>query len=205
MKLKLLSLLITILVLPLRVASPVRNFIRRVFWLTWARGQLGNVPASTQLDGPVRIHGNRRIRFGDHCRIGSNVELQTEEKGTITLGREVRLNRGTTICSYCEVTIGDYSLVGEFVSIRDANHGIEPDALIRRQPHTSEPIHIGRDVWVGRGACLLPGIEIGDGAVIGANSVVTRSIPAGAIAVGTPAKVLRYRSNQAMQTTEANV
>ncbi|MEL6822485.1 MAG: acyltransferase [Calditrichota bacterium] len=205
MKLKLLSLLISSLALPLRIAEPFRNSSRRIFWLIWARGQRSDVPASTQLDGPVRIHGSRRVKFGDHCRIGSHVELQTEEEGIITLGREVRLNRGTTICSYCEVTIGDYSLVGEFVSIRDANHGIEPDVLIRRQSHTSEPIHIGKDVWIGRGACLLPGIEIGDGAVIGANSVVTRSIPAGAIAVGTPAKVLRYRRNETIQTIDANV
>lgn len=205
MKLKLLSLLISVLALPLRVVEPFRNSIRRIFWLVWARGQRSDIPASTQLDGPVRIHGSRRIKLGDHCRIGSNVELQTEEAGSITLGREVRLNRGTTICSYCEVTVGDYSLIGEFVSIRDANHGIEPDALIKRQPHTSEPIIIGRDVWIGRGACLLPGIEIGDGAVIGANSVVTRSIPAGAIAVGTPAKVLRSRNNEAAQMAKTNV
>jgi len=64
---------------------------------------------------------------------------------------------------------------------------------MRYQPHTCEPILIGRDVWIGRGSCILPGITIGEGAVIGANSVVNKDVPAYAIAAGIPAKVIKMR------------
>jgi acetyltransferase-like isoleucine patch superfamily enzyme len=64
---------------------------------------------------------------------------------------------------------------------------------MRYQPHTSKPILIGRDVWIGRGSCILPGVTIGEGAVIGANSVVTGDISDFAIAAGAPAKVIKMR------------
>ncbi|MGH1363402.1 MAG: acyltransferase [Calditrichia bacterium] len=205
MKLKLLNILVEALALPIRMLNPLRNSLRRICWLIWARGQHAGIPASSQFDGPVTIKGSRQVLMGEHCRIGSYVELQTEQSGSIALGREVRLNRGTTICSYDHISIGDYTLIGEFVSIRDANHGITPGVLIRRQTHSIAAIHIGRDVWIGRGACLLPGITIGDGAVLGANSVVTKSVPPGAIAVGAPAKVLRYRNRLIAKAQLVNV
>jgi len=64
---------------------------------------------------------------------------------------------------------------------------------MRYQPHTSEEIQIGRDVWIGRGSCILPGVTIGEGAVIGANSVVTRDVPDFGIATGVPARVIKIR------------
>jgi len=64
---------------------------------------------------------------------------------------------------------------------------------MREQPVESKPVVIGADVWIGAGASVLPGVTIGDGAVIGARAVVTKDIPPNAIAVGIPAKVIRYR------------
>ena len=71
---------------------------------------------------------------------------------------------------------------------------IDVDKLIRKQPLCSKPITIGNDVWVGAGSSILPGITIGDGAVIGARSVVTHDIPPNAIVVGSPAEIIRYRT-----------
>ena len=65
---------------------------------------------------------------------------------------------------------------------------------IKDQPATTEAVVIGRDVWIGRGVAILKGVHIGDGAVIGANAVVTSDIPPEAIAVGIPARVIKYRS-----------
>lgn len=77
--------------------------------------------------------------------------------------------------------------------IIDTDHGIKKNALIREQPNIVSPIQIGSDVWVAAGVKILKGSCLEDGCVIGAQSVVKGCIPADAIAVGVPARVIRYR------------
>lgn len=169
--------------------------LHRARRLAALRSQLRHpVPATTQFDGDLAIVGTGDIELGEHCRFGAAVLLETMQQGRIVLGNHVRLNQGCVVVAYHRVAIGDDTLIGEYASIRDANHGIRAGQLIRLQAHDATPVCIGRDVWIGRGACILPGVDIGDGAVIGANSLVSRSIPAGAVAVGTPARVISYRS-----------
>lgn len=93
------------------------------------------------------------------------------------------------------VTIGKKCLISQFVSIVASNHGIRRDKPICEQPWSTKKINvtIEDDVWIGAGATILPGSTICKGAVIGANSVVVGVIPEYAIAVGSPAKVIRYR------------
>jgi acetyltransferase-like isoleucine patch superfamily enzyme len=80
------------------------------------------------------------------------------------------------------------------VSIRDHNHRFDKlDVPVRLQGMTSAPVRIGRNVWIGGKATITKGVSIGDNAVIGANAVVTHDIPANAIAVGVPARVIKYR------------
>lgn len=84
---------------------------------------------------------------------------------------------------------------GPFSYITDVNHGTAAGSLIRLQPYESRPVHIGSDVWFGVGVTVLPGVTVGDGAVLGARAVVTKDVPAGAIAVGSPARIIRYRKS----------
>lgn len=178
---------------PALLAAPWRLFAR-ARRLAGLRHRLRHpVPASTQFDGEQRVAGSGDVRLGDYCRLGPALLFETRERGRIAIGSHVRINQGCVLVAHSLVSIGDDCLIGEYVSIRDANHGILAGPPIRLQSHDSAPIRIGRDVWIGRGACILPGVEIGDGAVIGANSVVTRSIPAGTVAAGIPARVLRQR------------
>lgn len=88
--------------------------------------------------------------------------------------------------------IGDNSIFGERVSIHDENHviGCGPEPIASRGWETA-PIVIGKNVWVGSKATILQGVRIGDNAVIGANAVVTRDVPANSVAVGIPARVIR--------------
>lgn len=169
------------------------NFVK-FMRLSKAFSLLRSVNSTVQFDGSVTVLGTRNITIGNHSRIGDRVEFETQGAGRILLGENTRLNRGCTVCSYSSVIIGDYTLIGEYTSIRDANHGIRKGTFIRLQPHDSKQIVIGRDVWIGRGSCILPGVTIGDGSVIGANSVVTKDIPAFSIAVGAPARVIRERT-----------
>ncbi|MFD0892681.1 sugar O-acetyltransferase [Luteolibacter ambystomatis] len=99
-------------------------------------------------------------------------------------------NYNLVILDCNRVTIGDQVLIGPNVSIYTAGHPIDP--VTRAQDvEFALPVTIGNRVWIGGGAILNPGVSIGDNTVIGAGSVVTKSIPANVVAVGNPCRVLR--------------
>ena len=181
------------IVLLFKLAGPLRRIWRRIYLTARLAADISDMDYSVQCDGRVHVSGTANIKLGKRCRLGMEVELRTVEAGQIQIGEDTRLNRGCTLTSYAQIRIEDFTIIGEFVSIRDANHGLKRGEPMRYQPHTCEPILIGRDVWIGRGSCILPGVTIGEGAVIGANSVVTRDIPDFAIAAGVPAKVIKIR------------
>jgi len=106
----------------------------------------------------------------------------------IRLGDGVFLNFNCVILDVVEVTIGDRTQIGPAVQIYAADH--PRDAERRRAGlEFGRPVRIGSDVWVGGGAIILPGVTIGDSAVIGAGSVVTRDVGAGATVMGNPARL----------------
>jgi acetyltransferase-like isoleucine patch superfamily enzyme len=122
------------------------------------------------------------------------------------LGRGVEIGRGTRIntSSYLErCTIGCYCAIGGRLVVRSGNHrteflNIEEDLQVRTLGATSvlgpyEPVTIGHGVWIGDSVVVCPGVRIGNGAVIGAGSVVTKDVPAYAIAAGNPARFIRWR------------
>lgn len=117
------------------------------------------------------------IRPPFHCDYGYNIRL----------GAGVFMNFGCIVLDVVEVSIGARTAIGPAVQLLAADH--PRDAQTRRGGlEYGRPIRIGEDVWIGGGAILLPGVAVGDGAVIGAGSVVTRDVPAGATVVGNPAR-----------------
>jgi acetyltransferase-like isoleucine patch superfamily enzyme len=193
MKYRVIDAMATGCALPARAVGCLLAPLRRFCNLVRARVSRIRVSSSVRFDGRIDVVGTADIAIGDHSRIGDLVQLGTEEGGRIRIGEHVRLNRGCTVFAYGELTIGDHTLVGEYATIRDANHGIRKGEHIRSQPHEVRQVRIGMDVWIGRGACILPGVTVGDGCIVGANSVVTKSLPPNTIAVGAPARVLRGR------------
>src|SRR4051794_900000 len=113
-----------------------------------------------------------------YCDYGSN----------ILLGERIFFNFNCVVLDVCRVSIGDYTLFGPAVQVYTATHPM--NAELRRSQEFSKPIEIGSDVWVGGGAILCPGVRIGSRAVIGAGSVVTRDIPEGVFAAGSPCRVI---------------
>jgi len=105
----------------------------------------------------------------------------------ISLGRGVFLNFNCCILDVVRVSIGDQTQIGPAVQILAADHPRDP--VQRRQSlEFGRPIVIGANVWIGGGAIILPGVTIGDDAIIGAGSIVTRDVSASGIAVGNPAR-----------------
>lgn len=107
----------------------------------------------------------------------------------ITLGERVFFNFNCIVLDVCPVRIGAYTLFGPGAQVLTAMHPF--DAERRRREEYGQPVEIGSDVWVGAGALILPGARIGDRAVIGAGSVVTRDVPADTFAAGNPCRVIR--------------
>jgi acetyltransferase-like isoleucine patch superfamily enzyme len=146
------------------------------------------------IEGSVDVDDGTKILLGDHVHLGKDIYLGAWPKGKLVVGDNSYIGRGTIILANKSVIIGNDCLIAPGCHITDVNHGIAHDGLIRKQPLVSEPIQIGNDVWIGAGCSVLPGVTIGDGAVIGARSVVTHDVPANAIVAGTPGKILRYRT-----------
>lgn len=136
-------------------------------------------------------HGG--FTLGNDVFIGPGCVIDVPAEGTLDVGDSVRFTYGAVIAAAHRVNIGAGTLIGEYVSIRDADHGTAVGSAIESQPLVVSSVQIGRGAWIGRGAALLRGSRIGDGAVIGANAVVRGAIPDGAIAAGVPAKVVRLR------------
>lgn len=114
-----------------------------------------------------------------YCDYGSNIHL----------GASVFFNLNCIVLDVCEVRIGDHTLFGPGVQILTPLHPFE--ASLRRERECGKPVRIGADVWVGGGALILAGVQIGSQAVIGAGSVVTRDIPERVFAAGNPCRVIR--------------
>lgn len=106
----------------------------------------------------------------------------------IHLGRNVFLNFNCVLLDVTHIAIGDGTQIGPCVQIYAADHPLDP-ALRRANLENGRPVRIGANVWIGGGAILLPGITIGDDAVIGAGSIVTHDVPPGAKAFGNPARL----------------
>ncbi|KAA5539500.1 sugar O-acetyltransferase [Roseiconus nitratireducens] len=127
-----------------------------------------------------------------HCDYGKN----------IFFGRGVYLNFDCVILDVCPVRLGDNVLLGPGVHLYTATHPL--DALQRRSKESGKPVTIGSDVWLGGRVVVCPGVTIGPGTVIGAGSVVTRDLPAGVLAAGNPARIIRALNPADRRSEEAD-
>jgi acetyltransferase-like isoleucine patch superfamily enzyme len=151
----------------------------------------------------MRLEGLRHISVGDGTLTASGVQLTAwEHHGeqhftpSITIGDGCTIRENSHITAINAITIGDHLLTGTNVLITDNAHGQTcrehmSMPVDQRPLHSKGPVTIGNNVWLGNNVCVMPGVSIGDGAIIAANSVVTHDVPPFAVAAGQPARVIK--------------
>ncbi|MCO5327316.1 MAG: acyltransferase [Solirubrobacterales bacterium] len=177
---------------PKYAAVFVRYLARR--WLTPA-GHRWRTDGMVFLGPRLQLQVGRtgEIRFGRFAWIGSGTKIRCHE-GVVEIGSKSVLGQECTISAYQRVAIGEQCVIADRVMFIDFDHVVtESERPIRQQGIYKRDVVVGSNVWIGYGAQLLRGVTVGDNAIIGASSVVTRDIPANAVAVGSPARVVRMR------------
>ena len=147
----------------------------------------------------VTIYNHRdggAVELGDRVHLYGDTYVQTGQGGRIKIGRDSHIQPCCQLAGFmATIEIGNDVQIAAGCAFYPYDHGIACGELICRQPLTTKgDICIEDDAWLGYGVIVLSGVRIGKGAVIGAGSIVTHSVPDGGIAVGAPARVLRLRS-----------
>jgi galactoside O-acetyltransferase len=142
----------------------------------------------------VVVQGFRHITLGRHVGLNRHVSLYAA-RGRISMGDNVYIGDFSSInANDAEIRIGGNVAVGPFCVIQGANHAFDRlDIPVVQQGHVPSRVVIEDNVWIGAHAVILPGVRVETGAVIAAGAVVSRDIPANAVAAGVPARVIRLR------------
>ncbi|NXY95242.1 sugar O-acetyltransferase [Streptomyces sp. BR123] len=127
-----------------------------------------------------RVGEGARIRAPFHCDFGRHIRI----------GAGVFVNFGAVFLDTAPITIGADTQIGPNVQLLTPTHPLDPD-LRRAGWERGLPVTLGDNVWLGGGTIVCPGVTIGDDTVVGAGSVVVEDLPAGVLAVGNPARVVR--------------
>ena len=165
------------------------------------------VGRGVEIEDGCHFHSGALIELGDHVHVGRQStfyiidisEILRRQQRPVVIGSRTWISPGLLLHSVSGVEIGSNVLIGEYVSIRDNTHQHDrTDVCIIDQRDVFGTIRIEDDVWIGRG-CLIQGqpagLVIGRGAIVAANSVVTRSVPPMEIWGGTPARLIRRRES----------
>lgn len=175
----------------------------------WDRkNKLGKAGNHFEISQPFSIVGGKNISIGDNFFACASCHIEAWEqygeqklKPSIVIGNNVRMNEGCHLTAIQRIVLGNGILLGSRVLITDNSHGnnslSECDIPPAERPlYSKGPVNIGDNVWIGDGAVILPGVTIGRGSIIGANAVVTKSVPEYTIVGGNPARVIRTMTKE---------
>ncbi|MEA5002163.1 MAG: sugar O-acetyltransferase [Christensenella sp.] len=141
------------------------------------------------------FHNRGEVRELFSCLTGAEVDetfqllppFYTDFGKNIRVGKNVFINHACTFMDRGGITVGDGALIGPKVNLITINHVMSPS---RRSSTVCKPVVIGKKAWLGVGATVLPGVTIGDNAVVSAGAVVTKNVPPNVVVAGVPARVI---------------
>jgi acetyltransferase-like isoleucine patch superfamily enzyme len=152
-----------------------------------------NGPVFLGRDLQLQIAKKGTVHFGRFAWIGDGTKIRCHE-GEVIIGAKTVIGQEVTISAYKHVRIGEQCVIADRAMFIDFDHGVvEVERPIRQQGIYKRDVDIGSNVWIGYGACFLRGVRVGDNAIVGTNSVVTKDVPANAVVGGVPAQVIRMR------------
>lgn len=165
----------------------------------WARANLRKFGKNSLVDWGALIDGPRSISIGDYVWIDHHVQLNASF-GEITIGRRVHVAPYATIMGGGGVYIGDYAAVGASAQILSHSEAVDggkrlsgPMILEEFKGMKTAPVYVEKDAMIGTGAIVLPGVTVGEGAVVAANSLVISNVKTWQIVMGVPARVVGLR------------
>lgn len=169
----------------------IKRYVKgTIFTLIWKARGIKIADRVSVLGTPPHIAGKGDIEFGSLVSFrgfGARSWFHVLGKGKLSIGSRSFINSGVMIDASLHVSIGKNCLIGDCVIIQDSNyHEIDEGSGVK-----TKAITIGDNVWISRNSIILPGVEIGDHSVVGAGSVVTKSVPARTLVAGNPARVIR--------------
>lgn len=153
---------------------------------------------------PLNLRGRKYIDFGSQLTTGIGCRLEAftgddPDKAKLVFGHGVQINDYVHMVAMDRISIGNNVLMASHVFISDNSHGSykgdsrdsNPTIPPTEREYVTAPVSIGNNAWIGEGVCIMPGVSIGEGCVIGAHSIVTKDIPDYCIAIGSPAKIVK--------------
>lgn len=199
--------IIGLIVKPFIRFSSICGIVSSVNRAAYYRKRFKKLGKSTLLGKGVSFLNPEDISIGQNCNIQKGCVIESwhfpylNSYGDITIGNMCDIGEYSHITSINRIIIGDNLLTGRFVLITDNTHGLSDysDLIIPpvcRKVISKGPVIIGDNVWLGDKVSVLPGVTIGDGAIIAANAVVTHDIPPYSLAAGVPARIIKRHSEK---------
>lgn len=182
-------------------------FIKDKAYTRFLREKVQYMGSEVIIRHKITFHGLENVKIGKDTTIGKYCIITTWKDTQSDDVPLLRIGCNCSIGQYCHITcsnrieIEDGVLLGRWVTITDNSHGTMTIDDLRRPPlsrtiYSKGPIFIGSNVWIGDKATILPNVRIGEGSVIGANSVVTKDVPSYSVVCGNPARVVKDLNNE---------
>lgn len=185
-----------------RTLNLLKSIFRRLYTI-WISHEFAHCGRNCRIDFLDYLVGGKKMSLGDGVVIGKNTVMELYDSygnahfdARLTIGDNTKIGPYSHLSCVNEIRIGNDVLTGRRVLITDNSHGSSAREMLDMNPDLREvvskgPVVIEDFVWIGEGACILPGVTIGKGSIIGANAVVTKDIPPYSVAGGNPARVIK--------------